>query len=176
MISILRKLPWHMTAHITIRQRYRIYKTTVDMIQILQNTIFNSDHQRRPFFLAPGAVANDYVRIAELLNEKLLRRLVHAAMGCAGFSPLMKDNIAYISGLDERQLRQYGVPAQADRWRHFYALNPNPGVPGDVIDVCLPAFCPPHLFLPCTYLPSLFLSHLTPLFNPLLTVLRSPSR
>lgn len=138
MISIIRKLPWHMAAYITIRQQYRIYKAAVDMIQILQLTIYNSDHHRRPAYLAPGVMAGDCMRISELLNEKLLKRLVRAAMGCPGFSPLLKDNIAFISSLDERQMMEYGVPAHANRWRHMYALVPNPALPADVIDVCSP--------------------------------------
>lgn len=84
-------------------------------------------------------MSGDHMRISEVLNEKLLKRVVRAAMGCPGFSPLMKDNIAFISSLDEHQVTEYGVPAYANRWRHIYTIVPNPGVPADVIDVCSPS-------------------------------------
>jgi hypothetical protein len=143
LISILKKLPWHMTAYITIRQRYCVYKTVVDMLNPLQNAIHNVDQLR-----LPGAAFHQtnhhrhqqddhqHARFADVLNDKLLKRLVRAAMGCPGFSPLMKDNIAFVSSLDERQIADYGVPTDANRWRHIYTLMPNPNVPGDVIEVC----------------------------------------
>lgn len=147
LISILKKLPWHMTAYITIRQRHRVYKTVVDMIQALQGAIYNSDH-RRP--AVGGGGGGPMSSFSEVLNEKLLKRLVRAAMGCPGFSPLMKDDIAFISSLDERQAMEYGVPGSAARWRHIYTLIPNPGVPGDVVEVRCPfppslPVLPPHL-------------------------------
>ena len=126
-----------MTAYITIRQRHRVYKTAVDMIQALQGAIYNSDHQhhnRRA--VAGGPTPPSY---SEVLNEKLLKRLVRAAMGCPGFSPLMKDDIAFVSSLDERQAMESGVSPSAGRWRHIYTLIPNPGVPGDVVEVYFPS-------------------------------------
>jgi hypothetical protein len=138
LISIIKKLPWQLAAYITIRQRYRIYKAAVDMIQVLQGAIYNND--RRPMM-------PDHMRTSELLNEKLLKRVIRVAMSCPGFTPLMKDNIAFISSLDERQAMDYGLPAYANAWRHIYALTPNPAVPGDVVDV-RPPFPPPLLTLP----------------------------
>lgn len=103
------------------------------MIQVLQGAIFNNE--RRPMM-------PDYMRTSELLNEKLLKRVIRAAMACPGFTPLMKDSIAFISSLEERQVMDYGLPTFANGWRHIYTLTPNPGVPGDVIDVRLPS--PPY--------------------------------
>lgn len=128
LISILKKLPWQMTAYITIRQRYRIYKAVVDMISVLQDAVFNSERR---------SMMPEHMRTSELLNEKLLKRVIRAAMDCPGFTPLMKDNIAFVSGLDEHQMVAYRVPANANRWRHIYTLMPNPAVPSDVIDVRL---------------------------------------
>ncbi|KAB5559811.1 hypothetical protein GE09DRAFT_1220480 [Coniochaeta sp. 2T2.1] len=132
LISILKKLPWHMTHYITIRHRHRIYKASVDMIAVLQGAIYNNSdhHHRRGAF---GGHGGD-MRIAEVLNEKLLKRVVRAAMSCPGFTPLMKDNIAFVSSLDAQQVANYDLPVHANRWRHVYTLMPNPSVPADVID------------------------------------------
>ena len=142
-----------MTHYITIRQRYRIYKAAVDMIAVLQGAIYNSD-RHRPF-------GYDNMRMAEVLNEKLLKRVIRAAMSCPGFSPLMKDNIAFVSSLDAGQVANYVVPEHANRWRHVYTLMPNPNIPADVIDVRLPTFSfpfQPSLPSLSSLLPALYLS------------------
>lgn len=114
-----------MTHYITIRQRYRIYKAVVDMIHIIQTNIFNTE--RRPHM--PEHLRTD------VLNEKLLKRVLRAAMCCPGFTPLMKDNIAFISNINEVQAMDCGQPAYANTWRHIYGLVPNPALPSDVIQV-----------------------------------------
>lgn len=133
LISIVKKLPWYMTDYITIRQRYRIYKAVVDMMHAIAAAI--DDFDRRPM--------QDHSKTSEVLNKKLFKRVVSAAMGCPGFTPLMKDNIAFMAGLDESHLAEYHQPSFANRWRHIYTLVPNPGLPADVIDVCFP---PSHFF------------------------------
>lgn len=70
------------------------------------------------------------------LNMQLYRRLVSAGLSCAGFTPLMKDDIAYIANMTgEEAFRQYGLPPFASGWRHQYALAPKPGMPSDVVEV-----------------------------------------
>lgn len=71
------------------------------------------------------------------LNLQLHRRLVHVAMTCPGFTPLMKDDIAFIVRMNEEKMRFYNQPPHASSWRHHYALAPKPGVVIDVLQVSL---------------------------------------
>ncbi|KAI0021447.1 hypothetical protein F4780DRAFT_790309 [Xylariomycetidae sp. FL0641] len=115
MISTLRKLPWYKSRYITIQQRHAVYLACVKLIGLLKDTVEKDpDHAK--------------------LNTKLLNRLVTAGMGCAGFSAVQKDNIAFESGIDDEQARQFNQPPFADEWRHFYTLVPRPGTPFDLIE------------------------------------------
>jgi hypothetical protein len=101
-----------------MRQRYSVYKATVQLIKLLQGAI----RDRR----------NDQV-----LTPQLLRRLYTAAMLCPGFTVTMKDDIAYLIGLDEMSEMGFNQPRFGDCWRHAYALAPKPGLPIDVLEVSL---------------------------------------
>lgn len=75
------------------------------------------------------------------LNTQLFRRLMTAALSCPGFTPLMKDDIVYLSKMSEAEaIRQYGLYPSARSWRHQYALAPKPGMPPDVVEVSATSF------------------------------------
>ncbi|KAL8318310.1 hypothetical protein RB597_005540 [Gaeumannomyces tritici] len=115
MISTLRKLPWHMSGLISLRQRHAIFRACGDLIRLL-------------------AAAMAGGRSEDLLNEQLRRRLVHAAMCCPGFTVVQRDDIATLAGLDEAKKLEYGMPRYASSWTHLYALSPKPNMPLDVIE------------------------------------------
>ncbi|KAL0937900.1 uncharacterized protein CTRU02_207631 [Colletotrichum truncatum] len=111
-ISTLTKFPWHMKSHITVQQRHAVHKATCDLLRILVGSI----RDRR-----------DEVN----LTQRLLKRVVGAAMRCEGFSTAQKDDIAYLVGMDEMEQRAFGQPRFAESWRHLYVLVPKTGVPLD---------------------------------------------
>ncbi|KOS21864.1 hypothetical protein ESCO_001585 [Escovopsis weberi] len=115
LISTLKKFPWYMADHITIEQRQAMYKATCELIQLLGRSISHG---------------KDTIN----LNPSLLKRLVSAGMTCAGFTPCMKDNIAYMARLTAGERKSFHQPPSAQRWRHQYALTSKPGVPADVIE------------------------------------------
>ncbi|EEY15856.1 conserved hypothetical protein [Verticillium alfalfae VaMs.102] len=115
LISTLKKLPWDCHDFITVRQRAAIHRATVELVRIL-------------FFKVRNHV--DEVN----LTSQLLKRLVLSAMTCAGFTPLQKDDIAYIVEMDSMQSRSHGQPRFADSWCHLYALSPKPDVPLDMLE------------------------------------------
>ncbi|RYP56724.1 hypothetical protein DL771_011663 [Monosporascus sp. 5C6A] len=116
MISILTLMPWKATRYITIKQRYRMYETVMELIKLLQKHIWEGRHQHR-------------------LTRQLLDRLVKAAMLCPGLTVLMKDNVAELVGMDEaRAIHDFNQPRFANMWRHQYATSPKPGVPLDVLE------------------------------------------
>ncbi|KAK0717212.1 hypothetical protein B0T26DRAFT_775155 [Lasiosphaeria miniovina] len=115
MISTLKKMPWYMTDHITIRQRHSIYDATYTLIEILQNSI--------------RSLVN-----VDLLTPQLLRRLVTAAMLCPGFSVTQKDCIAALAILDAPTSKSFNQPEHADQWNHLLTLCPRLNIPTDLLD------------------------------------------
>lgn len=146
LISILKKMPWHMTELITLGRRYKIYKCLIDMLKALAHAVYGT---------GPVVYNNDVPdphrqlmeNRREVLNEKLLGRLVHAGMSCPGFTPLMKDNIAFVHGMEAKDSHKYKQPPMANGWRHMYALTRNPDVPADVIEVCSCSAPTSHIIL-----------------------------
>ncbi|KAI1771664.1 hypothetical protein F4818DRAFT_444993 [Hypoxylon cercidicola] len=120
MISTLKKLPWYMCSYITIKQRQAIYDTTINMIRHLSEKVTEQPHHDR-------------------LTPQLLDRLVGAAMRCHGFTVLQKDNIAYITNLDEAKCLEFNQPHLASLWRHQWGLTMKPGIPLDVVEfyICI---------------------------------------
>ncbi|KAM0280132.1 hypothetical protein ACHAQH_004204 [Verticillium albo-atrum] len=115
LISTLKKLPWDCHDHITVRQRAAIHRATVDLVRILFYKVRN--------------------RVDEVnLTSQLLKRLVSSAMMCPGFTPLQKDDIAYLVEMDPMESRSHGQPRFADSWCHLYALSPKPGMPLDMLE------------------------------------------
>ncbi|KAI8273379.1 hypothetical protein K4K56_002080 [Colletotrichum sp. SAR 10_98] len=115
LISTLTKFPWHMKTHITVQQRHAMHKATCDLLRILVSSI--RDHR-------------DEVN----LTQRLLKRVVAAAMRCEGFSATQKDDVAYLVDMEEMEQRSFGQPRFAESWRHLYVLVPKNGVPLDVIE------------------------------------------
>lgn len=116
MISTLRKLPWYMAEHITIRQRYAVYKAVIALI-----TRLKADLRARKF--------------EENLTEQLYKRLWTSALLCDGLSVVQKDDVAFLVGLSEETMRDFNLPRQANLWSHQWTMAPKPGAPLDVIEV-----------------------------------------
>ncbi|GAB1312289.1 hypothetical protein MFIFM68171_02499 [Madurella fahalii] len=117
MISTIKKLPWYMSKHITVRQRHAVYYATERLVTLLIQALQRDNRQHET-----------------TINEQLLKRLVTAAMLCPGFSVVQKDNIAVIAHMDEERTRMFNQPRFADMWTHLYALCPKPGIPLDVLE------------------------------------------
>uniref|UniRef100_A0A8H7K220 RRM domain-containing protein n=1 Tax=Bionectria ochroleuca TaxID=29856 RepID=A0A8H7K220_BIOOC len=117
LISTLKKFPWSYTDHITISQRRAVFKATCELLRLLARSIYKTDNHLH-------------------LNRQLYRRVASAAMGCHGFTPLMKDDIAawFAQMSDEEQQLGYGQPPYAFGWRHQYAMCLKPGMPPDVVE------------------------------------------
>ncbi|PHH61153.1 hypothetical protein CDD81_721 [Ophiocordyceps australis] len=115
LISTLKKFPWYATESITISHRQALYSATERLVQVLMDKI-------------------DRDSDAINLNKQLQIRLINAALSCPGFTPLMKDNIAWMLNVSEAEQRHFGQPRAAYAWRHQYSLAPKPGVPLDVIE------------------------------------------
>lgn len=120
MISTLKKLPWFMPHLITARARHAIFNATKELVYTLRWTVFDAGEKNRSPFL---------------LDRRLFRRLVHAALRCPGFTVVQKDDIVFESRLTELEARAFNQPRQAHRWTHIYAVSPKPGTPLDVIEV-----------------------------------------
>lgn len=116
LISTLKKFPWYATDRITISQRHAAFAATCELLRLLERSIEKQD---------------DPIN----LNTQLLRRLATAGMKCPGFTPLMKDDIAYLAGLCDVEEGAYNQPHFACSWRHQYSMSPKPGVPCDVLEV-----------------------------------------
>ncbi|RDA90263.1 hypothetical protein CP533_4616 [Ophiocordyceps camponoti-saundersi (nom. inval.)] len=110
LISTLKKFPWHATDRITLSQRHAIYSATERLLQVLSTKV---------------------KRGCNGLTTQLLTRLTNAALGCPGFTPLMKDNISWLLNVSDREQRFFGQPRFAHSWRHQYSLAPKPGTPLD---------------------------------------------
>ncbi|PHH79671.1 hypothetical protein CDD82_2229 [Ophiocordyceps australis] len=115
LISTLKKFPWYATESITISHRQALYSATERLVQVLMDKIDRD---------------SDSIN----LNKQLQIRLINAALSCPGFTPLMKDNIAWMLNVSEAEQRHFGQPRAAYAWRHQYSLAPKPGVPLDVIE------------------------------------------
>ncbi|KAL7788694.1 hypothetical protein V8C37DRAFT_411521 [Trichoderma ceciliae] len=115
LISTVKKFPWFLTDCVTIKEREAIFQATVALIrQLTRSILFQED----PAHLTPF----------------LLRRLVQAGMFCPGFTPCMKDSIAWITNMQALDQEYYQLPRFSDRWRHQYALGPKPGFPLDIVE------------------------------------------
>ena len=105
-----------MTDRITITQRQAMFKATCELLRVLSRSIYREDDSFN-------------------LTKQLYRRVVTAAMTCPGFTPLMKDDVAYMFDMDVQRQLSYGQPLHANSWRHQYGLVPKPGIPLDVVEV-----------------------------------------
>ncbi|KAH8648359.1 hypothetical protein BX600DRAFT_389019, partial [Xylariales sp. PMI_506] len=127
MISTIKKMPWYMTQHITIKQRHYIWDACAKLVSLLIQAL-NPMHR----------ITNDSDRYeragTERLTPQLLRRFTNAIMLCPGFSVCQKDNIASLVSMSDHDLRMFNMPRFAESWLHQYTLGPKPGVPLDVLE------------------------------------------
>ncbi|EPE26002.1 RNA-binding, RBD [Glarea lozoyensis ATCC 20868] len=114
LISTLLKYPWYMVEYITIEDRNLIHQTTKELLTMLVERVHN---ERDPVNL----------------THMLLKRVCRAALRCPGFTPIMKDDIVYIAGLEDRLAIEAGVPPFAYEWKVLWTIGPKPGVPNDLL-------------------------------------------
>ncbi|KAI0395195.1 hypothetical protein F5Y17DRAFT_221286 [Xylariaceae sp. FL0594] len=124
MISTLRKMPWYMASHITIKQRQSVYECTMKMMRVLAMKLEQ----------VGSGIMDHLKQDDERLTPQLFNRLVTSAMLCPGFSVAQKHNIAVLAGLEEGKARGFNQPRFPDGWRHQWTLAPKPGVPLDVLE------------------------------------------
>lgn len=116
MISIIKKFPWFHTECVTIKEREAIFNAAIALIRhLIRATLLRES----PTHLTP----------------LLLRRLVQASMLCPGFTPCMKDGIAWVTNMQGIDHEYYQMPRFANSWRHQLAVGPKPGFPLDVVEV-----------------------------------------
>ncbi|KAI0434792.1 hypothetical protein F5Y09DRAFT_354795 [Xylaria sp. FL1042] len=130
MISTLRKIPWYMAEHITIKQRHSVYEACMKMIEALVSKI---NHLKTMPQRLPNRGREDNVE-AQRLTPQLLDRLVTSAMLCPGFSVVQKHNIATAASLPEERSREFNQPRFSDSWRHQWTLSPKANMPIDVLE------------------------------------------
>lgn len=110
-----------MTDCITLKQRGAVFQATCELLRLLKRSLDKGD---------------DPIN----LNKQLFRRVTKAAMECPGFTPLMKDDVAWLTNMSDAEQRSHGQPRFANSWRHQYALSPKPGMPLDVVEVWISFF------------------------------------
>lgn len=118
MISTIRKMPWHRSDLITVRQRWAVYNVTFNLLEHVRVTI------QRP----KSAVQ------AANINIQLQKRLLHAALMCPGFSVTQKDNLALLMEMPDALQRGFNQPRFADLWIHQQTVCPKPGFPIDLLE------------------------------------------
>ncbi|KAI0403589.1 hypothetical protein F4802DRAFT_598983 [Xylaria palmicola] len=129
MISTLRKIPWYMAEHITIKERHAVYEATERIIRALVSKI-SSQKEKAKSRTAKEEEGGE----GERLTPQLLRRLVTSAMLCPGFSVVQKHNIACVAGISPEEAKTFNQPRFPDSWRHQWTLMPKPNIPYDVLE------------------------------------------
>lgn len=108
-----------MTKYINIQDRNRLFRATVTLLNILMDR-----------------VSREYDPVH--LNGMLVKRVTLAAIACPGFSPNMKDDIVYHSGMDGRKAHELGMAPHACGWRPLWTIGPKKDAPYDLVMVsCL---------------------------------------
>jgi hypothetical protein len=103
-----------MVDHITIEDRNQLHSATKDLLSMLVERVQN---ERDPVNL----------------THMLLRRVCRAALKCPGFTPVMKDDVVFIGGVDDRVAMDAGVPPFAPQWGDLWTIGPKPNVPSDLL-------------------------------------------
>ncbi|KAK4188964.1 hypothetical protein QBC35DRAFT_494808 [Podospora australis] len=127
MISTIRKYPWYMSEHITIKQRQMVFNTTLRLTEILRRVIDRG--------VTRGDERGRVNRAGEVvLNEQLFKRLVYTALACTGFSAYQKNEIARVAGWsNEKVVHGFNQPPNAGAWVHLHTSAPRPGMPLDLL-------------------------------------------
>ncbi|OTB07351.1 hypothetical protein M426DRAFT_8728 [Hypoxylon sp. CI-4A] len=129
MISCMKKLPWHMPEHITIKQRHCVYNAAITMINSLRIHV-NKPNETHLSAGARKRAEDNALR----LTPQVLNRLVKAALSCPGFTVVQKGNIAYTAGMSESEMQQNNLPPNHPMWTHLYALGPKADAYMDVVE------------------------------------------
>lgn len=103
-----------MVDSITIQDRALLHKATVDLLTLLVDRVNSNSEDVN-------------------LTNMLLKRVWKAALKCPGFTPVMKDDIVYIAGIDEQTAKEHGVAPFASGWRDIYTIGPKVDAPHDLI-------------------------------------------
>jgi hypothetical protein len=125
-----------MVEYITIDDREQIFNATLTLLTVLKNRIDGR-------LETPNSDTRERERDVDLeinLNSMLFKRLWRAAILCPGFSPTMKDTIAYKCQVNETLAQELGVPLFAADWKYLWTIGPKPGAPHDLIlvsDSCI---------------------------------------
>lgn len=118
-----------MVDFITIEDRELLFNATLTLLTILKQRI-DDRAANPPPPPPPGERDNDF---GIALNNALLQRLIQAALKCVGFTPTMKDTVAFKFDVHEEKAQELGVPLFAADWKYLWAIGPKPGVPHDLI-------------------------------------------
>lgn len=118
MISTIKKMPWHMSDHITMRQRWAIYNVTFRLLE-----------HAREIGRRPRTPVQE-----NTITEQLTKRLLRAAMLCPGFSVTQKDNIAYMMDMPDQEQHGFNQPRFPELWVLEQAICPKPGYPLDLLE------------------------------------------
>lgn len=115
-----------MTEYINIQDRNRLYRATVSLLIVLINRV---NHDFDPMHL----------------NSMLIKRVALAGVACPGFTPNMKDDIVYHSGMDGRKAQELGMAPHASGWRPLWTIGPKKDAPYDLLMVSFSflVFSPP---------------------------------
>ena len=105
-----------MVDHITISDRHLLYKATIDLIKLLQERI-------------------DSCADPVNLNNQLFKRVWRAALKCHGFTPVMKDDVVFICGIDDRTALELGVAPYAVWWKPLFTIGHKREIPTDTLMV-----------------------------------------
>ncbi|KFY15727.1 hypothetical protein V492_01799 [Pseudogymnoascus sp. VKM F-4246] len=111
LISSVIKYPWHKVHDITIGDRDALFQTAVSLCKNLIERIDTGGQD-----LA--------------LNDRLLKRVQRAVLGCCGFSESQKDDFAFIFKMTSLEA---GLPPYADHWSVFKTIGAKRNWPHDVI-------------------------------------------
>lgn len=106
------QFPWYMVDHITLKERTQIYNATVQLVTLLFQRVQNND---KPI----------------TLNMQLLKRVLLAALKCAGFTQAMKAEIRLQAGFNDFD---YQLAPYAEHWL-FQTVGPKKGSEYDTIMV-----------------------------------------
>lgn len=67
------------------------------------------------------------------MTSMLLKRVWKAALKCPGFTPVMKDDIVFIAGVDDQTAKEHGHAPFAAGWDRLYTIGPKADAPHDLI-------------------------------------------
>lgn len=107
-----------MVNYITCQDRVLLYKATTQLLALLVERVESNDDPLN-------------------LNSQLLKRVWRTALKCEGFSPTMKDNIAFQMKIDPQIALELGVPPQADLWSYVWTIGPRKDVAYDLVQVSI---------------------------------------